>query len=78
MIKPARPNHIARAEARMTAALVKAGASDNTYTRIVVEDIIGEYLATGNVTALGLIRQAIGDKLTDALVAARETETVAV
>jgi hypothetical protein len=76
MIKPARPDHIARAEARLTAVLVSAGASDNTYTCIVAEDIVGEYLASGNVTALGIIRQAIGDNLADALVAAHEAETV--
>jgi hypothetical protein len=76
MTTPARPPAVARAESRAVAVLVKSGASDNTYTRIVAEDIVGEYMVTGNVTAYGLIRQLIGDTLAGELAEARAAEKV--
>lgn len=71
---PARPDALSKAEKRAMTVLVRAGASDNTYTRILVEDLVGEYLATGNVTAYGLLRQLIGDNLADELAKARKAD----
>jgi hypothetical protein len=69
---PRRQATRAEGERKVRAGLIKAGATDNHFTTILAADLVGEYVVTGNVSALAVITTLAGSNIADRLTAARE------